>query len=215
MTTIGAIVIGQSPRADLVGPLNQMRPDLQIIQAGALDELTIAELPDPITAYYPLMTRMRDGKQVRADEAFLAPLLQSALFRLEAQGVVASILLCAGSFQALQGNRPLIKPFETAWATLRALGMKHLGVVCPTKSQEIPIKARWQAAGFEPVVYTTPLAGSQTDLSGFDSLNTPLACIVLDYVGHPPEQVEALQQITPLPVLDMGQLALSLLTSIV
>ncbi len=215
MTTIGAIVIGQSPRADLVGPLEQMRPDLQIIQAGALDELTVAELPDPATATYPLMTRMRAGTAVRADEAFLAPLLQSALHRLEAQGVVASILLCAGSFQALYGTRPVVKPFEVACTTLQALGMKHLGVVCPTKSQEVPIKARWQAAGFEPVVYTTSLAGTQTDLRGFAHPDVSLDCIVLDYVGHPTEQVSALQQITSLPVLDMGQLALALLVSMV
>ena len=42
---IGALVIGQSPRPDLVAPLVQLLPDCEIRQAGALDGLTPEDLP--------------------------------------------------------------------------------------------------------------------------------------------------------------------------
>ena len=39
---IGALLIGQSPRPDLVKPLAALLPDWEIIQAGALDGLATA-----------------------------------------------------------------------------------------------------------------------------------------------------------------------------
>ena len=74
---IGALTIGQSPRPDLVGPLNDRLPEgCQIIQAGALDGLTAASLPPIDDTTYPLTTRMRDGSLVMVEESFLATRLR-------------------------------------------------------------------------------------------------------------------------------------------
>ncbi len=209
---IGALVIGQSPRPDLVAPLQQLRPDFELLQAGALDGVNGADIPTSAPSPYPLLTLLRDGTQVKVDEADLTPLLQTALSDLEAQEVLVTILLCAGSFEALQGQRPLLKPFDLACATLRSMGLVHLGVICPLKAQEAPLKQRWQAAGFKPVVQTTKLEGASTDLSAFQQNNVD--CLILDYVGHPPEQVQALKAVSALPILDLGGLTMSLLAEL-
>ena len=110
--TIGALTIGQSPRPDLVAPLEKLLPKCRILQACALDGFTSEELPDTANAAYPLVTQMQDGSLVMVEESFIAPKLQVALEQLEAQGVAATLLLCAGTFAHLQGTRLLFKPFE-------------------------------------------------------------------------------------------------------
>ena len=204
---IGALTIGQVPRPDLVAPLQQMLPQCELVQAGALDNLTAADLPVVSGAKYPLVTRLRDGTLVRADESFLSPLLQNALNRLEVEKVVATVLLCAGSFNSLHSRQPLFKPFDIACATLKSMGVKKVGVVCPVKEQEPPIKQRWTAADFIPVVWT-----AQIDT---DNINLPKdfspEVVVLDYVGHPTKAVLRLQAALDVPVLDLGHLTCSVL----
>ena len=55
---IGALVIGQTPRPDLVDPLQALLPEVVIEVVGALDGLSATELPDASHAPYPLSTMM-------------------------------------------------------------------------------------------------------------------------------------------------------------
>ena len=213
MLKVGALLIGQSPRSDLVGSLAGLLPEHEIIQVGALDDLTTAVLP-PTTATYPLITKMRDGTAVSIEEQFLIPLLQQKLDELEAIDVVATVLLCAGTFATLQGKRPLLKPFILAQNLLQTCGYQRLGLIAPIVAQEAPIQARWRQAGFETAVWTANL--SQQDEEFHQKLQTNmqthnLDCILLDYVGHPSDQVHSLQKSVTLPVIDMGTLAISTL----
>lgn len=215
---IGALTIGQSPRLDLVDPLRGHLPDdCRIIEVGALDGLTTAAIPpmgERIESIYPLTTRLRDGALVVVEEAFLLPRLQQALDYLENEGAVASILLCAGSFTHLQGARPLFKPFAVGSLLLRALGLSSLGLIAPIVGQVAPIQRRWQAAGFTATVWTADI--NQQDQTFQRQLaaqikRSDLQCIVLDYVGHPAQSVAQLQRHCPLPVIDLGRLAMSAL----
>ncbi len=223
---IGALVIGQSSRPDLVSPLiNQLPKNCQIIQVGALDGLTKAFLPPVHDGTYPLTTRMRDGSLVMVEEAFLASKLQDAVDQLEAKGVIATILLCAGTFAELKGTRPLFKPFATGRNVLNSLGLNRIGLISPIKEQEAPIRQRWQAAGFQPTVWTADLA--QQDKQFVQQLNEQievnhLQCIVLDYVGHPASQVAELRKTAcsikgvgaVIPLLDLGQLTIAALSAV-
>jgi len=107
---------------------------------GALDELTACDLPEASVGSYPLVTRMRDGTRITVDEAFLTPLLQNAIDELEGEEVLASLLLCAGPFQALTSTRPLIRPFQLAAQTLKSLGLSRIGLVVPTDDQRDPAR---------------------------------------------------------------------------
>lgn len=213
---IGALTIGQSPRPDLVAPLQNLLPDYQILQAGALDDLEPADVPDPSEAAYPLITRMRGGQSVMVAEGFIGPKLQQALNHLETSGVVATLLLCAGTFADLQGRLPLFVPFKICASVLRALGLKFIGLITPVPEQETPIRARWEKIGWQPTVWTANL-GKQ-DRAFHRRLTEKvhmhnLDCIVLDYVGHPPEQVDQLQKSIQIPVIDSGHLAMVTMAS--
>ena len=216
--SVGVLTIGQSPRPDLVAPLLPLIPDdCQIIQAGALDGLTKEMLPAIQHGIYPLATRMRDGNLVMVEELFLTAKLQEALDQLENQGVVASILLCAGTFAELNGKVPLFKPFSIGRDLLRLLGFNRLGLISPIKEQEAPIHARWHAARFQPTVWTANLANQDEpfnhQLQSQIEMNQ-LECIVLDYVGHPQEHVARLKETAVIPIIDLGQLAIVALTAV-
>lgn len=223
--TLTALTIGQSPRPDLVRPLADLLPDWQIRQVGALDGLTLADLPhggQGRDAAYPLVTRMADGTPVTVAESFVTKRLQGLLDGGVGSDAVATVLLCAGTFAALRSDPaksgPLIKPFDVARRTLDALGMQRLGLIAPVAEQETPIRLRWQAAGFDPVVWTwdidPPDDALYTEL--YADLNQRidrdgLDCIVLDYVGHDPAHVRAIQANIRVPVMELGMLAFALL----
>ena len=215
---IGALTIGQSPRPELVAPLKRRLPEeCQILQAGALDGLTKASLPAVHNGNYPLTTRMQDGSSVMIEESFLAAELQQALDQLEERGVMATILLCAGTFSDLRGTRPLLKPFAVGRAVIDSIGLNKIGLIAPIKEQEAPIRRRWQAAGFQPTVWTAAL--SRQDEQFVQQLNeqielNKLECIVLDYVGHPEPLVSQLRATTVVPLIDLGQLAIAALSSV-
>lgn len=207
---VGALVIGQAPRPDLVDPLQALLPDWEIVQAGALDDISAENLP-PTNAVYPLMTRMRTGETVIVEEAFLEKRLQSAVAHLESANVAAAILLCAGTFAAVQSNVPLIKPFDVGRAVFQQRQFERLGFITPVAGQVEPIRARWSAAGFRPKVWTAPL--DQQDSAFTAQLQAHIAsdnlsAIVLDYVGHPTQHVQQLQRHSPVPVFDLGVLAM-------
>jgi hypothetical protein len=210
---IGALIIGQLPRPDLIEPLAQWLPTgCQLLPAGALDDLEETALPDGAASAYPLTTRLRDGRLVQISESFIAPHLQRKLDQLEAAGVCANLLLCAGTFASLRGQRPLFKPFALAQMLLHQLGWHSIGFIAPMAAQEQPIRQRWLAAGFQPTVWTADL--TRQDEAFYQQLQHyisghRLECVVLDYVGHPSSRVAQLQAAAGRPVLDLGQLAVA------
>lgn len=219
--TVGLITIGQSPRSDLSSPLRDMRPDLDFLEIGALDNLTLHEAAALPGGDYPLNTRMRNGSLVAIDRTALEPLLQQVLNRLEADGVVATMLMCAGTFPDLHGSRPLFNPFLLARETLRATGLNRIGIICPYADQEHAIGQRWRSAGFDIAIETMALS----DCDRTDSLlaawtepscttaEQPVEAVVLDYVGHDPVQVMRLQENCIRPVIDLGYLTMCVLAS--
>ncbi|MEM7346490.1 MAG: AroM family protein [Chloroflexota bacterium] len=208
---LGALTIGQSPRPDLVAPLHSLLPQYEIVEAGALDPVAAADLPSIENAQYPLTTRLRTGELVYADARFLQLHLQNALDVLERQGVVATILLCAGTFSDLVGVQPLFKPFDIACATLQALSLHSIGIISPIVEQELPIKQRWLAANFQPTVWTASI--KTPDLTPITQKANRCDAVVLDYVGHAPEDVVRLQQAVTVPVVDLGLLTMKILES--
>lgn len=215
---IGALTISQSPRHDLLEPLITRFPEHQIIEAGALDSINTGDLPDGKDAPYPLTTTLINGAHVTLDRNFLAPLVQNALTRLEAQNVDLSILLCAGDFPNLQADMPVIQPTTIAQNILHAMGISRLAVISPIAIQVRPIAKKWIQAGFHPTVWTMPArtAIEQQALWINSQLTThhELTCVVLDYVGYPTKSIITLQQLVNKPVFDLGHLAFSAISAL-
>lgn len=216
---VGAVVIGQSPRPDLVAPFGRLRPEVEVVQVGALDGLTVGALPSVEGARYPLTTRMGDGTLVMVGEDFLVPLMQAAVERVEQiNGVGVTVLLCAGTFAAVRGaRRPLVKPFGTAVEVLKSMGVQNLGVFSPIVAQERPIRERWSAAGFDAQVWTPPCAPGENGFGtwwvGVDT--DRVEGIVLDYVGHPSDYKERVRAVVGRPVVDLGDLVWGIVAGMV
>lgn len=213
--TIGAITIGQSPRPDLLARLrSHLQADgVTVVEMGALDALSVADLPGPAAGGYPLTTRLRDGSAVTVDEAFLEPLVQSAVDILERQGCIASILLCAGGFTGIHATRPLVRPFQVAVGTLRSLGIERIVVVVPIDAQVEPSRAKWSSTGLETVVRSARLHDAPAAIVG--DVETGVEAVVLDYVGHPRDAVRRLRGLIDRPVVDLGDLAAATIASLV
>ena len=201
--SVGLLSIGQSPRPDLTAPFRRLAPHVSFMEAGALDHLSESALP-PAQGAYPLVTRLRNGNRVVIDEAFLAPHLQAAVNETIKRGVKVVALLCAGSFDALHCDVPLLKPFALAQAALRTMGLTTIDVISPFAQQEEPIRRRWQAAGFQARVSTAHLADDVERIVDFVGAGSG-RCVVLDYVGHASEAVAQLRGRLPVPLLDLGE----------
>ncbi len=212
---IGVLIIGQTPRTDLMAPLERLGLVCKLLPRGALDDLDIDALPDSAGGLYPLVTRMRDGTRVTVDEAFLMPLLQSAIDELERDGVIAILLLCAGPFQSLTSTRPLLRPFQLAARTLQSLGHNQVIIVVPTNDQTIPSERKWTQAGLQPVIWSMERKPANLPLERWIEFaileNDDLSAIVFDYVGYPIDAVQRVQVQVGRPVIDLGHLAVAIL----
>ncbi|HEV8472520.1 MAG TPA: AroM family protein [Methylomirabilota bacterium] len=147
MKTIGAVTIGQTPRDDIVGEMQQiLGADTRVVQAGALDGLARAD----IDALAPapgdddaLIARLRDGGEVLLAKRKIVPRLQACLDRL-GNDVDAFVVLCAGAFPPLTSARPVLMPDRCLAAVVdAAFDGGRLGVIVPIKEQQASSAARW------------------------------------------------------------------------
>ena len=80
---LAAITIGQAPRTDVTADiLPMLPPHVTLREYGALDELTWEQVMDafhPAPGEQVLVSRMRDGRQVRMTEGYVLPRLQAEM----------------------------------------------------------------------------------------------------------------------------------------
>jgi protein AroM len=155
---IGLITIGQAPRDDIVPDmLAQIGREVEVIQAGAIDGLTLDVVRDlaPEAAEPWSVSRMQDGTEVRLAKRELIPRMQQRIDDLEAEGVDLIVPLCASDWSALRCSVSFINPgralMPIVYAMLRPGGT--LGMISPTVAQAELAAAR-AAEGPTPVVST-------------------------------------------------------------
>lgn len=136
---IGVATIGQSPRPDVVGEIRRvLGQDIEILEAGALDDLTLDEIQkiEPKPGEGILVTRMRDGTEVKITHDFVVPLLQERITELEGKGVNLILMLCTGRFPEFKAKSLIVMPSEIIRGVSRAaLREGRLGTVLPSIQQ--------------------------------------------------------------------------------
>jgi protein AroM len=152
---IGMVTVGQAPRADVVPDMRALLPDVEILEAGALDGLgreAIAELA-PEGDDEILVTRLTDGSPVFVGKSRVLPRITAQIAALEDRGVALTALLCTGTFPKLPTRRPLLEPQQVLLGVLR--GLSHpgrLGVLTPSARHVPQTSARWRSDGFDAAV---------------------------------------------------------------
>src|SRR5207244_4076304 len=120
-TRIGMVTVGQAPRADIVPDMAALLPDVDILEAGALDGLdraAIARLA-PEGDDEILVTRLADASSVFVGKSHVLPRVKARIAALEDQGVALTVLLCTGAFPRMAARRPLLEPQQVLLGVLR------------------------------------------------------------------------------------------------
>ncbi len=156
MKTIAAIMIGQSPRADVVAELALLVPGVRWLQAGALDGLDLDQIRalEPEPGDLPLVTRLRDGQVVTLGESRLLRPMQHAVDRTDA-GADLVLVCCAGNFN-LSSRAPVLLPGRLLLSTVQALHVDRIAVVTPHDGQLAWEEERWAHAGISAHVIVEP-----------------------------------------------------------
>jgi protein AroM len=140
MKKIGMLTIGQSPRNDLIPALMDiLGQDAEILEAGALDDLTIDDVNriDLKPEDYILVSRMRSGKEIKITKKFVIPRMQEQLDKIEAKGVRLTVVMCTGNFPHFQSRGLVVTPSEILKGVIEgSLKAGKLAVVYPTVEQK-------------------------------------------------------------------------------
>lgn len=152
---VAFITIGQSPRRDIMPDmLAAIGRDIEIVEAGCLDNLSAAEIAagaptDP--AQERLVSCLADGSEVVIEKNWTSARLKNLVARLDAEPEVGLIvLLCTGHFEGITSDKLLVEPQRLVDSTVDALaeGGRKVGVLVPLESQIAEFSrragARWQ-----------------------------------------------------------------------
>ncbi|MFP4200008.1 MAG: AroM family protein [Bacillota bacterium] len=139
MQPIGIATIGQSPRDDVVPGMRAVwGKDLPVLQRGGLDDLTASQLQalEPETDAI-LVSRLRDGSEIRMDSAAGEEMLWGAVKHLAEAGADPIVILCTGARPVPVATGRVIWPRELFPRMIRGLSAGPVGVMVPDRRQEI------------------------------------------------------------------------------
>ena len=220
MKKIGMLTIGQSPRADILpGLIEILGKDIEIVEAGALDGKTMEDVKKISLRVedYILVSRMRDGTEIKITKKYILPLMQEKLDYLENQGIRLTVVMCTGNFPQFKSKGLVITPKEILKGVMEGSIKKgRLGVVYPTAEQMPMAESEWGRLGVE--IY--PDTVSPYEPKGVEGLCKRLADQKLDLVllncfGFPTEIKKKIQKATGKPVVQANTLVAHVLAEFI
>jgi protein AroM len=207
MTKIGMLTIGQSPRDDIIPPLKEILGlDNEILEAGALDDVTRSEIeglvfrPDD----YLLVSRLRDGAEVKIHKRFILPHLQKRIHELEEKGATLIVIMCTGKFPPFQSQGLIVTPQEILRGVLEAtLKNGKLAVVYPAEEQTHKAESDFRRDGI--TIYADHLSPYEAE-ADVDQLAERLneqepSLIFLNCFGYSPQVKRIVAERTGKPVI--------------
>ncbi|MFP3951358.1 MAG: AroM family protein [Candidatus Bathyarchaeia archaeon] len=212
MKKIGMLTIGQAPRDDILpGLMDVMGDNYEFVQAGALDEKS---LDDVRSIRFPrdspiLVTRMRDGTEVKVTKKFVIPLMQKRLKELEDRGIRLTVVMCTGRFPQFTSRSLVVTPREVIRGVLNAtLKQGKLGVIYPAEEQvdmaeeefgspEVEIYADWlspyrEGGELKPLVRRLSQESPDLILLNCFGFNSDIKEAIYRGTGIPPIQSNSL-----------------------
>lgn len=205
---IGAVTIGQSPRVDIVPEIREiLGPGVEILERGALDGLGLKEVKDLRLGRRGsiLVTRMKDGTEVKVTKQYVAERLTNCISELEGNGVELSILLCTEDFPEIESKKLLLRPDKVLQSMVDAVSQKwKLGVIIPSPDQIQATKKKWDSRDSSVVVGAiSPYAGTEKQIfemaNKFKDLKVDLT--ILDCMGFNRMTKAVFRHVTKKPVL--------------
>ncbi|CAK6495647.1 hypothetical protein PANNVG_02679 [Pantoea sp. Nvir] len=203
------LTIGQSPRSDIMPLLAACLPAEQTDHVGLLDGLSEAEIaarfaPDAQDGV--LVSRLRNGTQVRLATAKVEQGLQAKIAALEAEGYDTILLLCTGEFGALTAKSALLlEPDRIIPPLVSAIVQDHqVGIVVPVEEQMQQQANKWRNLQRRPcfAVASPYIPDNEKLTDAALSLQEQGAdVVVLDCIGYNQTHRDFLQKLLGIPVL--------------
>ncbi|MEO3993000.1 MAG: AroM family protein [Desulfurococcaceae archaeon TW002] len=205
MRKVGLITIGQSPRVDVVPEIRMVLEgaDVEIVECGALDKLSREEIEalTPREGEYVLVTRLRDGAEVKVARERILPLMQKCINSLEPSVDVLG-LLCTGEFPELKSRKLLIEPSDLLLKVVESLKVGKLGVVVPDPAQLGLTRRKWSKISSDiKILSVSPYTGTLNSLAEASKELSDRDLIVLDCIGFSIEAKRVVATASGKPVL--------------
>jgi protein AroM len=219
---IGIVEIGQSPRPDVLSAVKPiLGPTVEIIECGALDGLSHDEIKEfaPSPGDKVLVTRLRDGTEVKLNKNKIVDRMQRCIDRIEDQTKVI-IIYCTGDFPDLHSKRLLVKPSQVTSSVVQDLLPKgKLGLLIPTPEQEPQIASKWKRDG-TTLHFESHSAYAEQTLEKLENLaikfkNASVDMIFLDCMGYTSQISDHLKRRTGLPVIQSNTLVARIVSEII
>ncbi len=220
MKKIGMLTIGQSPRDDILpGLMEILGKNVEIVEAGALDGKTMEDVKKiPLrTEDYILVSRMRDGTEIKITKKYILPMMQEKLDLLESKGIRLTVVMCTGNFPQFRSKGLVVTPKEILKGVMEGSIKKgRLGVVYPTAEQMPMAVGEWGRSGVE--IY--PDTVSPYEPKDVEGLCKRLAAQNLDLVllncfGFPTEIKRKIAAATGKPVVQANTLVAHVLAELI
>lgn len=220
MKKIGMLTIGQSPRDDIVPGLTEILGEgIEIVEAGALDDHTLDDIKkiDLNPEHYILVSRMRDGTEIRITKKYVVPLMQRQLEKIEGQGVRLTVVMCTGKFPQFKSRGLVVTPSEILRGVVEgALKEGRLGVVFPAAEQKAYAENEFGRPGVD--VYADSVSPYEADdVEGLLKRlkERDLDLIFLNCFGFPRWLKEKVVEATGKPVIQSNALIARVLKELV
>jgi len=205
---VGTLTIGQSPRIDIIpGIRDVLGPSVEIVEKGALDGLDLEQVKNfyPRPNDYILVTRMRDGTEVKIAEEYLTERMKRCISEFQAEPVEIIILLCTGEFPEIESKKILLRPDRIMLHMVQSLlDTGRLGVIVPSPDQIPALKRRWEKTHLEVVAEAvSPYTGTYEEFKEkANKIKTSdVDLVVLDCMGFSQETRALFREIIKKPVL--------------
>ena len=159
--------------------------------------------PEPTD--FTLVTRMKDGTEVKVAEKYIITRLNNCISGLEDKGAEILMLLCTGEFQGIKSKRILLRPDRLLGNIGKGILEKgRLGVIVPSLDQISDVKKKWERNNLYVVAdAVSPYTGTKKEIidiaNKVKNFNPEL--IVLDCIGFNRETREIFREVTKKPVL--------------
>ncbi len=169
---IGTLTIGQSPRTDLISELKEaIGFEVEIDERGALDNLTREEVKDlyPGIDDHILVSRMRDGKEVKIAERHIIERMKRCIADLERSEVDFIILLCTADFpKEITSQKLILKPEILMKNLVKGLLQEGpIACIAPSPDQFQLMRKKWSKInpGFKIIVdAVSPYTGTDKEI---------------------------------------------------
>ncbi len=136
---IGVVTIGQSPRPDVIGEMERiLGKGYELLEKGALDDFTLEDVQKIKIeeGQGVLVTRMRDGTEIKITHDIVNPVIQKRITELEAEGVEIILLVCTGRFPEFESNVLVVQPSNIIRGVTKAAMRKgRMASILPSMQQ--------------------------------------------------------------------------------